>query len=68
MQAAVRGATGYMASADQERFLKAHREGKLVRPEDSGYVIASLALNASKTLSGQFVSWDSQECADFRRK
>lgn len=68
MQASVRGATDYMESADQERFIKAHNEGKLVRPEDAGHVIAALAIKAPKALSGQFVSWDGQECADFRRK
>ncbi|KAF4575019.1 hypothetical protein EYR36_006375 [Pleurotus pulmonarius] len=36
-------------------FVRVHSEGKLVRPEDSGYVIAALALKATKDLSGQFV-------------
>ena len=68
MQVAVRGATEHMSKSDQERFVKAHAEGKLVRPEDAGHVIASLAIKAPKSLSGQFVSWDGQECAEFRWK
>jgi hypothetical protein len=68
MQARVREATEYMTKADQERFHKAYAEGKLVKPQDSGYVIAALALKAPKSLSGQFVNWDDDECAEFRRK
>lgn len=51
-----------------ERFTRAYEEGKLVKPEDVGHVIASLSLKAPKSLSGQFVSWDSDECKDFRRR
>ena len=49
-------------------FVKAHSEGKLVKPEDAGHVIAALALQADKGFSGQFVSWDSEECSRFRAK
>ncbi|KAJ7179064.1 hypothetical protein C8R46DRAFT_1072354 [Mycena filopes] len=47
-------------------FVNTHADGKLLRPEEPGHVIAALALQAAKSLSGQFVSWDSQECADYR--
>jgi len=47
---------------------RAHADGTLVRPEDSGYVIAALAVRASKDLSGKFVSWDGEECKAFRRQ
>ena len=40
---------------------------KLIKPEVSGYVMAALALKAPKTMSGQFISYDSAECAPFRK-
>ncbi|KAI0750719.1 short-chain dehydrogenase [Daedaleopsis nitida] len=49
-------------------FVDAYEQGKLVAPKDSGHVAAALALKAPQTLSGQFVSWDSDECKDFRRQ
>lgn len=57
-----------MSPEDYAKFIKVHAEGKLVKPEDCGYVIASLAIKAPKELSGAFVSWDSDECAAFRKK
>ena len=42
-----------MDAEDRKRFLGLHEEGKLVRPEQPGNVIARLALSASKELSGQ---------------
>lgn len=57
-----------MSKQDYDMFVREHAEGKLNKPEDPGYVIASLALNAPKAMSGSFVSWDSAECAAFRRK
>lgn len=57
-----------MTEADNNKFLKAHADGKLVKPEDAGHVIAALVVRAPKKLSGQFVSWDSAECGDFRRE
>ncbi|KLO18014.1 short-chain dehydrogenase [Schizopora paradoxa] len=56
-----------MRADDLQRFTSAYEGGKLVKPEDSGHVIASLSLNAPKSLSGQFVPWDGPECKDFRR-
>lgn len=58
---------GAMTETDHEFFIHAHGEGKLVKPEDCGHVIAALSLQAPKALSGQFVSWDKEECAPFRR-
>lgn len=69
MQATIRSLGALtMKEADHKSFIKAHTDGKLVKPEDAGYVIAELATRAPKSLSGQFVSWDSADCADFRRK
>lgn len=57
-----------MRAQDHEMFVREHAEGKLNKPEDPGHVIASLAVTAPKEMSGSFVSWDSAECAAFRRK
>jgi len=48
-------------------FVDLHTSKKLSKPEDAGYVIAALSLKAPKSISGQFVSWDSEECKEFRR-
>ncbi|KAF7332073.1 Short-chain dehydrogenase/reductase family protein [Mycena kentingensis (nom. inval.)] len=55
-----------MKPQDHESFVSAHANGKLLNPEDPGHVVACLALKASKNLSGEFVSWDSDECAPYR--
>ena len=57
-----------MKEKDHERFVQAHADGKLIKPEDCGHVIAALAVSAPKGLSGQFVSWDSAECNNFRAR
>lgn len=68
MQAQIRkdGATT-MIDSDVDRFVAAHAKSALVKPEDCGHVIAALAIKAPKSLSGMFVSWDSEECKEFRR-
>ncbi|KAI0702898.1 short-chain dehydrogenase [Cytidiella melzeri] len=67
MQAQIRqlDGTDKMRPEDVAIFTKAHEEGKLGAPEESGHVIAALALNASSEFTGKFVSWDSEECRDF---
>lgn len=69
MQAEIRaiGATA-LAPADYQKFCQAYSSGKLVKPEDCGHVIAALALRADKSLSGEFVSWDSDECKAYRKE
>lgn len=57
----------HMRKEDLERFVQAHTEGTLVKPEDSGYVIAALSLKAPESLSGQFINWNGDECRTFRR-
>jgi hypothetical protein len=69
MQTTLRAVGAFsMTEASYELFVKAHAEGKLVKPEECGHVIAALALRAPKSFSGQFVSWDSAECAPFRKE
>ncbi|KAG9199507.1 hypothetical protein G6514_008470 [Epicoccum nigrum] len=55
-----------MSSTDQEKFHGLHKEGKLVRPEQPGGVIASLAVRGDKSLSGKFLSWDDESLKGYR--
>ena len=69
MQATLRAVGAVlMTEANYELFVKAHAEGKLVKPEECGHVIAALALGTPISFSGQFVSWDSAECAPFKKE
>ncbi|KAH9938188.1 short-chain dehydrogenase [Fomitopsis serialis] len=56
-----------MAEKVHKYFMGLQTDQKLIKPEVSGYVMAALALNAPKSMSGQFVSYDSEDCAPFRR-
>lgn len=38
------------------KFLNAYKDGKLVKPEQAGGVLANLVLDAPKSLSGRFLS------------
>ncbi|KAL2833746.1 hypothetical protein BDW59DRAFT_138129 [Aspergillus cavernicola] len=40
------------------KFTTVHKEGKLLKPEQPGYVMAKLVLDAPKELSGRFLSWN----------
>ncbi|KAI9063281.1 short-chain dehydrogenase [Trametes sanguinea] len=51
-----------------KKFTNAYEKGELVKPEDAGHVIAALSLKAPKSLSGQFVTWNGDECNEFRRQ
>ncbi|KAJ7068342.1 hypothetical protein C8F01DRAFT_978005 [Mycena amicta] len=67
MQAALReSGAAHMSPKDHEMFVSAHANGKLLNAEDPGHVIASLSLDAPRSMSGQFVSWDAEECAPYR--
>lgn len=46
---------GVMDAKDTERFASLKAEGKLLRPEEPGYVLAKLAIGARRELSGKFL-------------
>ncbi|KLJ10088.1 oxidoreductase [Blastomyces silverae] len=48
------------------RFVDAHKDGKLLKPEQPGHVIARLALDAPEELSGKFLNWNCPELAAFQ--
>ncbi|KAI5452537.1 hypothetical protein NCC49_000699 [Naganishia albida] len=55
-----------MNATEFERFSSLHKEGKLLPPDSPGYVIASLAVRGPHELSGQFVTWNAPELADYQ--
>ena len=57
-----------MRPDEHEKFTKMHAESQLVKPEDTGHVIAGLAIGADPKLSGEFLNWNGEEAKEFRRK
>ena len=57
----------HMAPDDHDSFIRAKKEGLLLKPEDPGHVIAGLAVHGPESLSGEFVNWDDPRCSEFRR-
>ncbi|CAE6365497.1 unnamed protein product [Rhizoctonia solani] len=57
-----------MKPEEHSRFTTLHAESQLVKPEDTGHVIAGLSVGAKPELSGNFVDWLSDEVKEFRRK
>ncbi|OAL38422.1 hypothetical protein AYO20_02481 [Fonsecaea nubica] len=55
-----------MDDKDQQKFLSAKRDGKLLPPEKPGNVIAELAVKAKPELSGLFLSWDDPQLAEYQ--
>jgi NAD(P)-dependent dehydrogenase (short-subunit alcohol dehydrogenase family) len=53
MQIEVRGHAAIMDEKDVKKFKGLHEEGKLLRPDQPGNVMARLALSAGRDLSGK---------------
>ncbi|TGZ82154.1 putative dehydrogenase [Ascodesmis nigricans] len=68
MQDEIREKHGEAMREVHERFLELKAQGKLLRPEQPGNVIARLALSMDKELSGKFLSWNSPELAAYQDK
>ncbi|KAJ6093524.1 short-chain dehydrogenase [Penicillium sp. IBT 16267x] len=47
-------------------FTTAHKEGGLLKPEQPGHVIAKLVIDAPKSLTGKFLSWNDQALEGFQ--
>ncbi|KAK7209460.1 hypothetical protein V2G26_016638 [Clonostachys chloroleuca] len=67
MQAVLR-ATGKesMDGSQYENFVEAFEKGTLLEPEKPGNVIAKLAIEPAKHLSGKFLSWNAPELAAYQ--
>ncbi|KAI5291365.1 hypothetical protein KEM54_005167 [Ascosphaera aggregata] len=66
MQVEIRGPLLEQMGEDGQRLKDAFVQGKLLKPEQPGNVIADLALNATKEMSGQFFSWNDDVLKDYQ--
>ncbi|KAG0645180.1 putative oxidoreductase [Hyphodiscus hymeniophilus] len=66
MQVEVRGHNSVMDEKDAKKFKSLHEEGKLLKPEQPGNVMARLSISGEKELSGKFLSWDSKELEKYQ--
>lgn len=55
-----------MDRKDVEKFVSLKATGKLLKPEQPGHVMARLALEAPKELSGRFLNWNDKDLASFQ--
>jgi len=55
-----------MSDADYAKFVGLHSNKRLASPDVPAGVIARLALEAGRELSGQFLNIDGPECAPFK--
>ncbi|OKL62099.1 hypothetical protein UA08_02145 [Talaromyces atroroseus] len=49
-----------------DRYDEAYKNGKLLRPEQPGHVMAKLVLDAPRELSGRFITWNDKDLAAFQ--
>lgn len=57
MQAEIRKNQHVMDAPDFKKFSDLHTDGKLLKPEQPGNVMARLAVSAEKGLSGKFLTY-----------
>ncbi|KAF9076717.1 hypothetical protein BDP27DRAFT_1312476 [Rhodocollybia butyracea] len=68
MQVEIRGTGSLAMGPVHQKFVDLHQTGSLLKPEDPGHVIAALAVDCPKELSGEFVSWNDEVCKPFMLK
>lgn len=70
MQVEIRGKYVHnMDEDDQAKFTGAHKDGKLLQPEQPGHVMAKLAVDTGLTkkgLSGSFLSWSDENLKEYQ--
>ncbi|KAG6991025.1 sterol 24-C-methyltransferase [Physcia stellaris] len=55
-----------MLEKDVARYHKLHKEGGLLKPEQPGHVIAKLAVDGPRDLTGRFLSWNDKDLSSFQ--
>jgi NAD(P)-dependent dehydrogenase (short-subunit alcohol dehydrogenase family) len=65
MQALIRSDGQKSMREDHSKFIDLHKHGQLVKPQDPGHVLAALANNPPKELSGKMYSWNDEEMKPF---
>jgi NAD(P)-dependent dehydrogenase (short-subunit alcohol dehydrogenase family) len=58
--------SSFMDPSDAKKFAELKSSGSLLKPEQPGHVIAKLALDAPRELSGKFVQWNAEELKAFQ--
>ncbi|GAA5852711.1 hypothetical protein JCM5353_002416, partial [Sporobolomyces roseus] len=60
----------HMTSKDLEKFMGIHERGELLLPSQPGRALASLALRATRDMSGEFLNWNDErvEAVLFEKK
>ncbi|TAQ86767.1 hypothetical protein B7494_g4909 [Chlorociboria aeruginascens] len=66
MQVEVRGHDKLMDEKDTKKFKSLYEEGKLLRPEQPGNVMARLVVEGGIELSGKFLSWNDKALEQFQ--
>ncbi|KAJ5551627.1 hypothetical protein N7535_000428 [Penicillium sp. DV-2018c] len=67
MQRALREDHGTALDAEMHsKFTGVHKDGKLLKPEQPGHVMAKLVIDAPKELSGRFYSWNDKDLQAFQ--
>jgi hypothetical protein len=66
MQEELREKGTEMSRKDHETFMADFEEGRLIKPEQPGAVLAKLAVGAKPELSGKYFKWDASELAEYR--
>lgn len=64
MQREIRERHAHAMGDHHEKFVKLKENGKLLKPEQPGHVIARLALEGGKPLSGQFLEYVSHSSSN----
>ncbi|KAG0740922.1 hypothetical protein G6F57_010835 [Rhizopus arrhizus] len=67
MQGAIRSTGEDAMKDDHAKFMQLHSEGKLLKPETPGHVLAALAHNPPKELSGLMYEWNHEKLKDYQR-
>jgi hypothetical protein len=69
MQAQIRSdGPSVMAANDMTKFTSLHETGKLLPPDAPGSVIAGCAIGAPLDMSGEYVNWEDERLAQWRKK
>ena len=59
---------GVMDADELVKFTSAYENGKLLKPEQPGSIIAGLALDGPKDLSGEYLNWEDERLASYKVK
>ncbi|KAI9497156.1 hypothetical protein BDB00DRAFT_805224 [Zychaea mexicana] len=66
MQSVLRAEGKESMKDDHQKFIDLYNSGALVRPEQSGHVLAALAAKPPRAMTGSFCSWDDESLKDYR--